>query len=109
MTTISERVWNAGQAWNFQRTVATRHGNLRTTIRRNAYDDQSWSKVERWDGDKWQEVVTIPIEFLSCKTLSYVVRGITKKEFAADAKLLLDEAVKVIGTKVIDERTADNG
>lgn len=104
MVIISERVWNEHQSWNFQRTVATRHGQLRTTIRRNAYDEQSWSKVERWDGSRWQEVVSIPIEFLSCKSLSYVVNGITKKEFAADAKFLQEEALKVVGLAVLDER-----
>lgn len=30
---------------------------LRVTIRRDFYEFQSYAKLERWDGEQWQEVV----------------------------------------------------
>ena len=33
---------------------------LRIEIRRDGYKFQSWARLERWDGDKWRELATIP-------------------------------------------------
>jgi len=59
--TISRRTWNAAQSWNYEELLEivfpTGSAKLRLTIRSNAYVDQSYGTLERWDGSRWQQVV----------------------------------------------------
>ena len=105
VTTVSERVWNAGQSWHYQWTVRcalVRLGatscerTLRVRIQRNAYDDQSSAIVEAWSGTRWEGVVTAPITECECRSVSYVTKGVAAAAFHADAKRLLAEALEVI-------------
>jgi hypothetical protein len=96
-TKISERVWNESQSWWFERIEIVGRDRLRTTIRHNAYAEQSYAKIERWDGAGWQTVHRIPgsqIKITAC----YTQRTIdAEKHFAADAAELLRVAAAVIG------------
>lgn len=97
MATISERCWNANQSWRYEHTVRVGQTVLRISICRNAYDFQSWGKVERWDGAKWQQVVYKAIEFLRCSALSYAKPGATEADFSDDALDLEGEACAILG------------
>jgi len=107
MEIIQNEVDNRGQSWNFTRIVKGNTGRglgsvdrgeykLRVRIRRNAYDEQSYALVERWDGSKWHEVVKQPIDRCECQSLSYVTRGVTTEAFENDCKRLLDMAKAVV-------------
>lgn len=37
------------------------HLTLRYTVKRDAYDGQSYGKIERWDGEQWHLVERMPI------------------------------------------------
>lgn len=58
--TINERIWNQSQSWHYERIFKFGCGGilhkLRTTIRHNACREQSWAKIERWDGNEWKQI-----------------------------------------------------
>ena len=101
MATISERIWSADQSWNYERVHSTEDGQrLRTTIRRNAYDNQSYGKVERWDGAKWQIVLTRTIDEMEdrVRELSYTAHRsqVHTDLFSASALLMEVEAEQIV-------------
>lgn len=67
-------IYNQSQSWVAVRTLDLGTHRLRLTVRRNAYDAQSYAKTQRWDGEKWQDVETLPISLLPEETraVSYV-------------------------------------
>jgi len=86
---ISERVWNQDQSWEYEHVFNLNDGDhiMRTTIRRNAYDAQSFGKVERWDGAEWKLVLTRSIDEMEDEVigLSFVERGISSHIFDESA------------------------
>lgn len=94
---ISERVYNQDQSWYYERTVSVGSHKLKIDIRRNAYDNQSYGRVHRWDGTKWQLVVEAPITELNCSVISYVDKGIIAGNFGRDGDKLLQEAIEIVG------------
>ena len=76
------RVWRADQSWHYEMVWEIDGHKLRTTVRRNAYDAQSSAKVDRWDGEKWQNVVRRTIEEMgSVQDISYVQGGVVEAHF----------------------------
>lgn len=51
----------SGQGWCLSNIVAVDSHRFRVEIRRDAYDDQSYARCDRWDGSAWQPVVDRPI------------------------------------------------
>ena len=97
---ISQRCYYQDQSWYFERTVSLREGTtksikLKVSIRRNAYDNQSYARVYMWDGTKWNQVVNSPITECVCKIISYVNLNITVVHFEDDYTRLLNEALKI--------------
>ena len=93
---ISTKVFNESQSWHFVQIVKMGGHKLRVTIRRNAYDEQSFARAARWDGVQWHTVVSDPITACVCRTISYVDRAVLASAFAADAERLLAEAFEVV-------------
>ena len=96
MKAISARTWCANQSWKHERVFKDKKHTLRVTIVRNAYDEQSHGIVHRWSGEKWFHVNSLPIEYLTCRHISYVQKDVTNDQFDWDAKLLLRDALAVI-------------
>ena len=98
--TISERCWNSEQSWHYEKTVSwlmnSAWHKLRVCIRRNAYDHQSFARVERWNGEQWHQVTRCPIGECSCREVSYVQDNIGVAAFHADADRLLGETYDII-------------
>jgi hypothetical protein len=94
--TISERVYQQNQSWYFERTVLIGGEKLKVEIRRNAYDDQSYGRVMKWDGNEWKQVVHSPIQLLQCRHISYVTSGVVASHFEKDFGQLFNEAAKII-------------
>jgi hypothetical protein len=93
---ISMRTWKSDQSWNFQTIINFDGCKLKVEIRRNAYDNQSFARVKRWDGDQWNIVCSRPITECRCQSISYVSKNITDVNFLKDADSLVDEAMAVI-------------
>ena len=67
---------NHQQSWYFTETkTRVKHGipvQLRASIRRNAYDEQSEIRYEVWNGVKWEAKHVIGIEGTPVEHISYV-------------------------------------
>jgi len=96
MKMLNERVWNSDQSWNLERVLSFGEHRLRLRIRHNAYDFQSYGRIERWNGDQWFVVHVIPGVSLKGK-MSYTQRDITVKHFSqADIDELMTVAASVL-------------
>jgi hypothetical protein len=91
-------VWNANQSWYYKALWTSGDYRLQVNIRRNAFEDQSYARVEVWSAAelKWSTVVSQPITLMVCKKVSYVQENVTIRNFAADEESLLDEAAIVL-------------
>ena len=72
---------------------------LRLQIRSNAYKFQCSAKVERWDGNRWQQVARIdPMAMATPEKLCYHrgSRGELLKAFEHDRETLLDQAQMIL-------------
>lgn len=96
MNVISEKFFNQNQSWNFERIIKADSHKLKVTIRRNAYDNQSYANVERWSGTRWEFVYNEPIELCLCKSESYVNENPFKNKFVKDAERLIEISMKII-------------
>lgn len=56
---IDFRVWNQSQSWHYERIVRLGDHKLRIYGRHNAYQNQSYISLQRWDGVQWQHMQTI--------------------------------------------------
>lgn len=85
-TTIDLSVQNVHQSWCWEEircytmtdihddeTLGVAHTKLlRANIRRNAYDDQSYARIEQWSDERgWMVVASHPIAKLPCAKVSY--------------------------------------
>lgn len=59
VTQITFRTWNQNQSWHYERVIKMGDHKLRINGRHNAYQNQSYISIERWDGTKWQHIQTI--------------------------------------------------
>ena len=107
--TISERTWNANQSWNYEWLGKAGSHSVRVVIRRNAYDDQSFAKVDRFDGSAWKTIVSKAITFCECVELSYTDKrkGATERAtdlFIDDRESLLREARLLLGVDMMETK-----
>ena len=52
--TIDKRICHGGQDVDYVEVLQAGDHKLRVKIRSDAYAFQSYARVERWDGEKWQ-------------------------------------------------------
>lgn len=95
---LSKRTWNASQSWYHERLFMLLNRKVRCQIRRNAYDEQSYARAELFDGDKWNEIAHLNIQFWpqSLQTLSYVRTDVRDENFDGLVKLLMLEVQKIM-------------
>jgi hypothetical protein len=88
------------QSWFYTHIEVIGSKKYRVRIRRNAYDFQCYAIVEIWTGKKWAEVISRPIEEMSCSSVSYtqeILSEADKTRFKLDATNLLALAVQIAG------------
>lgn len=92
----------ASQGYRYtELTTAANGDRLRVVIYSDAYDFQSYARVERWDGEKWQNVWSIHHGRMATRPgLHYRQQPATAADFRADRVALLEAAALVIGSKV---------
>lgn len=93
---ILEQLYNQDQSWNFIKIVEIQSHKLKIDIRRNAYDNQSHARIERWNGSEWKLVHHKPIMDCRCAIVSYVEKNVEKRLFEIDADGLLNDAMKIV-------------
>ncbi|MCK9434346.1 MAG: hypothetical protein M0R32_05870 [Candidatus Cloacimonetes bacterium] len=88
------------QSWFYTHIEILGPNKYRVRIRRNAYDFQCYAIVEIWTGKKWSQVISRPIEEMSCNSVSYTQETLSeadKTRFKVDATNLLALAVRIAG------------
>jgi len=72
--------------------------SLRVEIRYDSYQDQSWGKIERWNGSEWKEVFTLSGRQLRGydKGLCYRRQAPSLADFALDLATLEARAEEVL-------------
>ena len=94
----TEKVWNGDQSWNYESLhVVAYDQKIKIKIKRNAYDNQSWSKAYLFDGNKWNTIVETPHPLMKCLGISYVQKEVKAEKFYEDEKILLEEVKILIG------------
>lgn len=65
-------------------------GTYRATIKRNAYDSQSYGKVEVWLANGWEQIQSLPISEFAIQKFSYVSNdGVWEDTMAEDLRMLI--------------------
>lgn len=89
---ISQNIYNQSQSWHFReiREYWLAHygwRKVRSNIQRNAYDDQSYARIEAWsDENGWLIIESFPITGYLARKLSY-----TQKELTSEYSYALDD------------------
>ena len=98
MKPIQEEFYCQDQSWNYLEVFQDDSGQrFRIEIRRNAYDNQSYARIKRWDGSQWQFVTSVPLATCTCKDVSYVDPSPNINNFKADAAVLRLLAFQICG------------
>lgn len=91
--TYTEHYRYVNNAMTIKETVHT----LRVVVRLGGYADQSWGMVERWNGNAWEEIVTIAGSALQTDLhVGYKSHGPVNGDFAADRDRLLQLAKEIL-------------
>lgn len=95
---LTNKMWNAQQSWYNERLIKLGGTRLKVSIRNNAYSEQSYARVARFDGTKWLPLVGIahPLWPDDAQKVCYVTRKIRSSEFDALVSALLAEALMVL-------------
>jgi len=107
VNTIKEQCFKESQSWNYERIVKvpTKEVNdkgfyvsktIKVSLKRDAYDRQSFARVYLFDGIKWNFVYEEPLENCVFKSISYVSKSVTKEDFYSDAERILKVALEII-------------
>lgn len=91
---LGDRMYNLNHSWYYELVVKRNQVKFRISIRRNAYDNQSYIRGYKYDGEQWQCLVDKPIEQSPCAEISYVVKDRQeqyKKLFLEESHLVVKE------------------
>lgn len=103
MKIIDTRDFQANDSWcrtaliSFTALDAAEH-KLRISIRYNAYDFQSYGRIDRWNGSEWKQLAEIPYPELAgvSREVSYSQRDTPRDSFDCDQSDLLDMAMAIL-------------
>jgi hypothetical protein len=99
---VKQNLWQSGQSWQFESIVSisnddeTQRETFRVDIRRNAYDDQSYWRVEVWRQNGWTFVTSLPCMMAASAAVSYVQKDVDSGPFLQDRDTLLNYACEVV-------------
>lgn len=80
VTIISEDYSNRGQSWTLNGVYRVGNGSaiLHVEIRDNAYQEQSYAKIESWGAEGWRFFTSLPVEEWYDLLPSYTKKGLDK-------------------------------
>lgn len=80
------------QSLEYRAIWQTGKHKMRVRRKRDAYDFQSYATIERWNGEEWRKVESIPYrEMATCQGDSYVVHDVPRPleaELSDEAELI---------------------
>jgi hypothetical protein len=105
--TITRTLTRSEQSWQLLHVFQVGQQRFRVEIKRDAYDFQSWARIERWDGQRWREVHRLPQATMAVLTkeagrelVCYVEPVLGERgeaAFAVDERELIRVALEVSG------------
>ena len=99
MKTISERIWNASQSWNYEHIATVDGHKVRVRIRRNFYDTQSYAEVQVFSvTEGWKQITSLSIgeTATSCFSSQSGQTPALVNAMRSDAANLIDIATAVL-------------
>jgi hypothetical protein len=92
------RVWKGGQDIHYSGLLQFGDHKLRIEARFDSYREQSFGKIERWSGSKWEQVYYLPgaalVGFID--KAAYRQQAPTAADFQADVTFLIARAEEVL-------------
>ena len=94
--TVMEKCWKEHQSAHYEAVVKWDNpvATLRVQIKRDTYDYQSYARIHKWDGDKWQFITAIPYPLMESEAFAYDEPK--EADFQADFLRLLSEANAIL-------------
>jgi hypothetical protein len=87
--------YNREQSLHGSMIATLQSGTFRATIRRNAYNFQSYGKVEVWLANGWELIQSLPIDEFDIQNFSYVSKdGDWEMTMAEDLYVLIDRGAR---------------
>ena len=78
------------------KVIGTKH-TLRIRIHDDSYASQAWGRVERWDGERWQEVASVRGDALKLDHgVGYKAPELFLKAFLPDRDFLIGLAAEIL-------------
>lgn len=94
---ILSRTWKGSQSLMAELIVARNQQRFRSLLCRDAYDMQSYLRVETWTSDGWTTVTAFPIRGLKCERHSYTTRDDSwMPDAIADCEMAIGVAMKIV-------------
>lgn len=92
--TLSTKTWRGSQSLDAERIEVLADGTrVRAVIHRDAYDNQSYARVQAWTTDNgWQTITSTPIGITLIHGHSYVEKAGWQDAAASDMADLIAEA-----------------
>ncbi len=81
---LSSTLANQRQGVQLQRIYAIGEHKIRTTVYVDSYDFQCFARAERWNGERWYEIATIPYGAMHSAKNAGPYRKATDNEVALD-------------------------
>lgn len=107
MKQLFNNLWNSDQSWHWESLlVINPEGKsriLKVNIRQNAYKDQSYQQVHLFDGDKWNLLVSQPID-KEFESVSYVQKTLSPQQKAIFTKV--ENSMLKIASLILDNHTS---
>ena len=97
MNTIYQSVWSASESWWMEKIFKSRDETFRVKARHNAYESQSFVKVEVWTTKGWSEVHTANGYALKAKRVSYAKMDAAESDFEPDVLDAIAVALRIVG------------
>jgi hypothetical protein len=92
------RVWKGGQDIHYSGLLQMAEHKLRIEARFDSYRDQSFAKIERWNGSEWKPVYFMPgaalVGFID--KAAYRQQAPAASDFQADVNFLIARAEEVL-------------
>ena len=87
---VEEEILKGQQSVIFKELLTYGDHTLQISIKSDAYDFQSYAKLERWDGNKWQLVCSRHHSIMNTPFKLYVSQLVTKRVFLLDRRSLIN-------------------
>ena len=98
---LNSKTWHDSnaQSWYHERLYNLEGARLKVSIRVNAYDFQSYARIQKFDGTKWQPLADIMHSLwpADAKAVCYITQDVPACTFTKLVHALLDEAQMILG------------